>query len=296
VTHGFAAAPLDAEVRTFLKPIPFAQPTVAKFDGADPEILAMACGDVDDDGGVDLYTVTRARVLQVRLADARVERVREAAWGELLPIAAVPFRQPIATAIVSGGHLDVGLTDREGSVRLDAALRRVAVLPGLTVSAPEGSACAPRGDAMIAPGRRACAEGDPTPSTTDVGRVADAMASSLLVTSGGAVKPLVALRREDAAVVIRDGNVETVLGRAGAQLAIADIDQDGAIDVVTTMDVLGPAYDALAVRTLLPSGTVAPRYHLPVTTGVDAVTVCPPDGGNRAPIVIATGGQLWVVR
>jgi len=75
-----------------------------------------------------------------------------------------------------------------------------------------------------------------------------------------------------------------------------DVDQDGSADLVSTLDVLSRKHDVLELRTLLSSGTVKRRFKLPVPTGIDAVAICPPDGPGRAPIVLASKSQLWVLR
>jgi hypothetical protein len=36
--------------------------------------------------------------------------------------------------------------------------------------------------------------------------------------------------------------------------------------------------------------------RLPAAAGVQALGVCPPDGPARAPFVVATADEIWVVR
>src|SRR5690606_19411170 len=91
VAHAHAQAPLDAEVRSFLKPLGFEEPQVARYEGADPDVLALACGDLDGDGAADLVSLTRQRLLAVRLRAGKVERLREVRWEDLAPIAPVPL-------------------------------------------------------------------------------------------------------------------------------------------------------------------------------------------------------------
>jgi hypothetical protein len=101
--------------------------------------------------------------------------------------------------------------------------------------------------------------------------------------------------RDEGGLVVRDGTAAQVESRVGAQLAIGDLDQDGAADVVTSVDTLGPRFDALEARTLSPTG-VERRWRLPVPGGVEALAICPADGPGRAPVVVATAGELWVLR
>ncbi|HHH11856.1 MAG TPA: hypothetical protein ENK23_07275 [Sorangium sp.] len=105
----------------------------------------------------------------------------------------------------------------------------------------------------------------------------------------------IALRVRSTLVLQHHGK-DVIIGRVGAQLAVTDLDQDGDLDVITTNDVLNRKRDAVLVRTLTSSGTVKRRFELAVTTGVDALATCPPDGPGRTPFVIASGEEIWVVR
>ncbi len=303
IAHAFAQARIDAEVRSFLRPIPFVDPKVAKFDGADPDIVAMACGDLDGDGGSDLVTMTRQRILQVRLADGKVSRVREAQWSDLAAVAPVPLRQPLGfTTIVEAsssaepsGYLDVSLSDRAQSVRLDPDFAVLRKLEGFAVPSGRATACTWIYDLLLGDKLTACGPRDAAPELPQIKHRSDALAADVLVARNGTHKALVALRRNNG-LVVRGPGGDMIIGRVGAQLAIGDVDQDGSADLVTTLDVLSRKHDVVQLRTVLPSGTVKRRFTLPVPTGVDALAICPPDGPGRAPIVLASKSQLWVLR
>jgi hypothetical protein len=285
-----------------LEPIGFVDPTVTKFEGADPDIMALACGDLDGDGGSDLVSLTRQRLVRVRLRDGKVERIREALWNDLAPIAPVPMRQPLAFAtIVEGsqggdaGYLDAALSDRAGSVRLTPQLELKTRMQGKTV--PHGRTTGCTWIAHLALGEKLlpCGEGLDAEPLALLGRQSDALDSTFLVRADGSGHLVYALRHDSALVVSGLGD-DKVIGRVGAQLAIVDLDQDGAPEVATTIDVLSAKHDALEVRTLLDSGTVKRRYRVAVPSGVEALTACPPDSAGVAPLVLATRGELWVVR
>jgi len=313
--HGFAQAPIDAEVRAHLAPLTFEKPVVAKYRGADTDIVALACGDLDGDGFAELVTMNRRRVLQVELQRGattddeggrvgQVQRIREASWNALAPVASAPLRQPIgfATIVPANGstpaHLDVSLTDRAHSVRLDAKLAPIGRADALMVPTAGGSACTRVENLRLAGRVGRCFDNDPAPLLSDIGPPSDALASTALVDRGGVPQPLVTTRVErDNAIVLQSKQGRTlILGRGGAQLALGDLDQDGAPEVVSTRDVLSAKHDELAVRTVTANGTVVRRYELPVSTGIDALAICPPDGPRQAPVVLATGGELWVLR
>jgi len=303
IAHAQAQAPIDAEVRTFLKPLAFEQPVIAKYAGSDPDIVALACGDLDGDGGADLITMTRGRVLQVRLGEGKVTRLKEVRWNDLAHIAPVPLRQPIGFAsIVEGptaaqprGYLDVSISDRAGSLRLDAALAVIRKMKGKAVPHGRTTACTWINDLLLGEKSLACSEREPTPALAELRHRADAIASTHLIGADGAGVTIVALRK-DSTLVLRDASGDKIIGRVGAQLAIGDIDQDGALDVVTTIDTLAPRFDAVEVRTVHAKGTVERRFKVGVPSGVQAVAICPPDGPGRAPVVVATKEELWVLR
>src|SRR5207244_1530803 len=69
--HAYAHAPLDAEVRTFLPPIPLEEARLKTFKLSEAEVLAVGCGDVDEDGGVEIVTVSKARVSIGKLVKGR---------------------------------------------------------------------------------------------------------------------------------------------------------------------------------------------------------------------------------
>jgi hypothetical protein len=90
------------------------------------------------------------------------------------------------------------------------------------------------------------------------------------------------------------------LAHAGAQIALADLDQDGAPEVITALDVFskpaGDVDDALVITTFEADGSLREISRTPVSTGVRAVTACPPEGGGSASVVLATTGELWIIR
>jgi hypothetical protein len=82
-------------------------------------------------------------------------------------------------------------------------------------------------------------------------------------------------------------------------VAVADLDQDGAPEVISTLDVLPQSpsgqSDALVISTWQPDGSLRERTRIPVPSGIRAVAACPPEGGQAA-VVLATQGELWIVR
>jgi hypothetical protein len=299
VAHAAVHAPIDAEVRRYLTPLVFdKKPSVSKYEGADPDMQAMACGDLDGDGVNDVVTMSRSRVLRVSLKDGKVERTKDVLWADLAPVAPVPLRQPIAFAtIVEGrsGYIDVSTTDRAKSVRLDAQLSVVKKMKGMAVPYGRATACTWVTDMKLGNKLVKCDEAAPSPDIAEVAHQSDAFASAFIIGTDGKGKTVAALRRDKGVLVVRDVSGERIVARVGAQVAVGDIDQDGVPEVVTTMDVLSRKFDAIDVRSLL-EDKIEKRFRVRVPTGVEALALCPPDGPGRAPIVLASKGQIWVVR
>jgi hypothetical protein len=69
---------------------------------------------------------------------------------------------------------------------------------------------------------------------------------------------------------------------------------------VSTLDVLPrPGVDegdAVVITTLLADGSLRERARMPVPHAVRAVGACPPDRPGTAPLLMATEGELWIVR
>jgi len=83
----------------------------------------------------------------------------------------------------------------------------------------------------------------------------------------------------------------------GAQLAVGDLDQDGDPELLGSIDTLNAADDAVVVKTWRrATGKIEERLRIPAAAGVRAIGVCPPDGPGRAPFVVATADEIWVVR
>jgi hypothetical protein len=302
VAHAQAHAPIDAEVRAYLDPLGFeAKPHVARYTEADAEILALACGDLNGDGASELVTMTRSRVVTVRLVDGKVVPQLEARWDARAPIAPVPLREPFAMATIvraqdsDSAYLDLALTDRAGSVRLDHELKVVARFPLMAVPHAGATACSRMSNLLLSRGRERCSAAEPEPWSLPLTHDTDTLASAWLVTAEGAEQPVVVSRRESMLMVSGLGGVQPI-ARVGAQLAVGDVDQDGAPEVMSTSDTLAPSYDALEVHTVLPRGKLQRRLKLSAPGGVRAVAVCPPDGPGPAPMVVATGTEIWVVR
>jgi hypothetical protein len=315
IDHTFASAPIDAEVRGFLAPIPLVTVSVERAKNFESDVVALACGDVNSDGALEIVSVSRRRVSTVRIRGGKVSPIASRSWPELSPVHPSPLREPIGFAtlaergtttqgeLTEGTFVDVALTDRARSVRLDGKLQLVAGFPGVAMPDGEGTMCVRNWGLLMTGAVGPCAPSDPAPINSSVGGQYDAAASAELISPLGDQFAVWA-GRERGVVEIRDSAGAKVFAESGgAQLAVGDLDQDGDPELISSLDVLNPLEDAIVVRTWPRSAAAGSkeaklreRFRIPAAAGVRALAVCPPDGPGRAPFVVATADEIWVVR
>jgi hypothetical protein len=304
-THAYAAGRVDGEVRSYLAPVPLVGARIDRATLDDKEIVALACGDLDDDGAIEIIALSRRRLAIGRARAGRFVIDRSVALRDLSGIAPAPMREPLGGVTIVPGrgapYLDVGITDRARASRLDGELRLLGAIQGIPFATPTGDACLRFQGSTATSFIAKCAENDVVSLPVEVEGPFDAIASAMFVTREGVPRTAFAGRDpRTGEVALRTDDRAAILGRAGAQLAIADLDQDGAPEVISTLDVLvkpqGSADDALVVTTWEHDGTLREKSRTPVPPGVRAVAACPPDGRGPAPVVVATTGELWIVR
>jgi hypothetical protein len=311
IAHAFAEAPIDAELRTYLAPVPLVTATTERAKNFESDVIALACGDVDQDGALEIVAVSRRRVSTVRLRAGRVQILTSRPWHELAPVAAAPLREPIGFASIvtpteGPAFVDVGLTDRARSVRLDGELHTLASLTGIAVPDGASSACTRLPGLVVTGPIGPCRAGDPPPLVPSIGGQYDAFASTRLIGANGEPYAVWAGRERGALEVRDDAGHKTAAESVGAQLAIGDIDQDGEPEILASLDTPNPLDDAVVVRSWSrslaipmgagPSARLREVMRLPAPAGVHALAVCPPDGPGASSFVVATADELWVVR
>ena len=296
-----AEARLDAQLRLYLTPLRIGEPRVEKFLGADRGIVALACGDIDADGLSEVVSMSRRRWLIARLAAGRVVRERDVSWASLSGIGPVPLREPLGTVTLVARDdgpkmwIDASLSDRGQSLRLDDSFTVMATSPQRVVPFGSGSACVRMKSMYLDPKLSSCWGGPVVGLPARLPLRADAVASARIVRTDGTSQRWLAVRGPSG-LRLHAGATGYALGRAGAQVAVGDLDQDGQPDVVSTRDVQQPRHDKVDVRSIASSGLVQPRFTLPVLAGVDAVAICPVDDAGVAPVVLASGGEIWLIR
>jgi hypothetical protein len=285
IAHAFASTPIDAEIRGALTPIPLEQAKVDKAKHDEGEVLAAACGDIDGDGSLELALISQARVAIGRLRQGRFAVTKSAPWSTLSPRAPIALREPLGGAtVVRGAGLIAGVSDRLPVV-LDANLK-------------------PREPARGIPSGNACAAIDPSTSglagalfpCTGTGKETwdvpvkkyDAAISTEIVDAKGNATTLVAAREPGGKLTLKSDAKRTMDG-VGAQIGIADLDLDGAPEIVTSTNA---ADDVLTVSAL----DGKPRLKFPAPNGIRAICTCPPEEKGIPSVIAIVGDEVWLVR
>jgi hypothetical protein len=281
--HGFVEAPLDAELRALIPPPPLVVSEILKLKAPERGIVALACGPLGSDGGQELALVSRGNVRVGRVVGRAFAERKRASWSSLSAIAPAPLREPIASAeITAQGALRVGLTDRKDGLELSRDLSVVARFPGL-LPAP-GGGCMERSPLGLLAGWGSC-------TGSGNSRTQPATLDAIAGQSG------TQLGRDQASGKLSLARSELALAkhRVGAQLALGDADSDGAPDLAFSADTLDAARDRLTFVTLQ-GDKIVPRFELPAP-GISAIAICAGrEGPGMAPVVVATGDELWLIR
>ncbi|MEO6603039.1 MAG: hypothetical protein ABIQ16_24350 [Polyangiaceae bacterium] len=295
-SHAFTSSPLDAELRALFPAIPLVVTRVDKATGSERDILAIACGDVRGDGSREIAAVGRRKVQVGRLEHGRFSARATLNWADFSAVAQSPLREPIATCTLPApGRLWVGLSDRADALDLSGALKVEHKWHG--VMPWPGGGCTRRAGLGYAGQAQAC-PGTAASVVIDFGAPLDAFSSRLLSDHEGQARTLRVARPvgSDAARVLDSLHAEVSVPNVGAQLAVGDLDEDGLPEIVTSSPSLDRRADQLVVRTLTDNGQLRERLRIPVPTGIDALAICPGDGRAMAPLAVATGDGIWVIR
>jgi hypothetical protein len=292
VGHAYASAPIDAEVRSVMPPIPLEQAHVTRAKQEEGDVLAVACGDVDGDGSTEIVTVTRERIAVGRLRAGKLVVERSASWTQVAPRAPITLREPLAgVVIVRGQGVLVGTTERV-PFALDASLAPREPLHGIPIGA---DGCANVDASASAYGGPLAACTGPIlslPMIAEAPKRWDAGGFARVVATTGQEVSVIATRDPGGKLTVRMGPLTRGLDGAGAQVAVGDLDLDGAPDLVSSSS---GAEDALSVHSLI-GGELKQRLRVPAPQGVRAVCICPPEERALPAVVAVVGDEVWLVR
>jgi hypothetical protein len=294
--HGFASAPIDAEIRTFLPVVTLEQAQVHKAHHDETEVLAVACGDLDGDGGMEIALVSRARVavghVRGKIGEEKFTVDKAANWSALGPRVAAPLREPLGGVVFGDGTLYVGTTDR-GGIALGPNLDALTPLRGIPIASSGKNLCAhvDAGSSGFSGDPKGCSLTSDATTAAPLPKY-DTLAFADVVGKNGVARPIATARGADEKLIVRLGTASRSFDEAGAQVAVGDLDQDGVPEVVTTRNV---ADDAIEVWSY-DGTTTRERKKIPAPDGVSALAICPPEANGVPALVAVVGSEVWIVR
>ena len=315
--HGFASAPIDAEIASFLPPIPLIATHIIRIQSPTPSVVALGCGDIDGFGGPELLVVGRHALHVGRVRGGTFAETQRSVWSDLTPVAPTPLRDPIASVrFLAKGGVAVGLSDRADAIWFDAQLGPVERRPG-KLPWP-GGGCTRREMLGVSWGVSTCEAktglGDTQaalPPAELLGRQkplwADAIGGAQLTDKAGNaffVRGVHVGEAKKSALVLwqhiangqapGSANASVRVKDVGYAFAMGDLNLDGQPDLIASANTLDAKKDVLTTYAWNDDG-LEPRAQLPAPGGVRAVAICPPEKtGERAAWVAAVGDQIWV--
>ncbi|MCA9639486.1 MAG: hypothetical protein KC492_02300 [Myxococcales bacterium] len=294
--HAFASRALDAEVRSFFPTVPLVAGKVLKVKAPEAQVLALGCGDIDGDSALELVLVGRGAVHVGRIRGGKFVASARRNWSGLSPVAPVPLREPIASVSIGPGHVDVGLTDRAKGFRFDVTLDPIG-----TLAAPipwPGNGCIETYQTLLGRKERPCRDKDAPSTAPGYEHRGDAVAGTSLIDTSGKRHQYRALRaaKEQRVDLRSDRGGRASLANLGAQLAMGDLDGDGAPELVASTPTMQPADDALIVYSWKEPAAPAERLRIAAPGGVSAITTCPAEDAARSYLVAAVADELWLIR
>lgn len=292
VAHAFASAPVDAEVRSFLPSLSLEEASLHPYKLGGLATQALACGEFGEKPGNSLAILTARELVVGRLVHGAFVSERRANVAELGLRTPVGLRPPLANVVATGDWehpIALGSSERQGAL-LDRMLVPTRTLAGVPFARSSGLACATidaaQGGFVGLPAR--CTDLAPPPK----GDTYDVLAFASLISKDGASSEAWAARDASGKLTLDVAGARTSVEAVGAQVSLGDLDQDGALDVVYTLD--GPD-DAIAIATH-DGKSLRLRRRFPTKAPVAALAVCPPDGFGPLAVAAVVGDEVWMVR
>lgn len=268
-----------------------------------PAPVALSCGDIDNDGQLDLAFVGRHSIVLGVLSGTTFSETARRTWEGLSDVSGAPLRAPLASARMEDGLLTLGLSDRAETVHLGRDLKTLGKSPlGYPIPGGDCFSFSPSGGLeqkfSCRISGRAASEPRRAPELDDA--ALDAYAFSTFLTPSGVAASLTSvLKRGESEVLLllslpSEQLVRLTLPNSGSALLSGDLEGNGTIEVVSSSDSAPGAPDRLRIHTLV--GKELRELASFETNSISAVALCPFLGSNPLTLVLVSGGELWLLQ
>lgn len=301
--HLSLRAPIDAELRRFLPRPRALWSNTQRYSSPLRDVVALACGVTDEDEPT-LVVVGRREITRGRFRGAHFVPEHRVAWNDLSPLAPTPLRSVIAGARFGSTGLEIGSSDRAYMIRLTPQLTFAARAPRALPL--ESGDCSTFTSTGLSKTTQACAWSTARPAARSSWRAPSEESNSLSTRTKAAWTDAAGIVHQLDWQVPSDGSPSPIelrsgldadrsllLRDVGTAIGFADLDGDGALELIASSAERDPTRDHLKLLSY-DGSTLLPRAELQIP-GVRALTVCPFFGTNPLQVIVATDNQLWVL-
>lgn len=293
VAHAFASAPIDAEVRSFLPSLSLEEAKLHPYKLGGLTAQALACGEFGESPGNRLALLGSQELVVGRIVQNAFVAERRTSVSDLGRRTPIGVRPPLANVAATGdwqAPLAVGSSERRAAL-LDRQLVPVRNMLGVPFMRGDTLVCAEVDAALggYVGLPRTCSD---SPVKPQKGELYDTLAFAGIVTREGQRIEAWAARDPNGKLTLDVAGNKTSTEAVGAQIGLGDLDQDGVLEVVYTLD--GPD-DALAIATH-DGKSLRLRKRFPTKAPISALAICPPDGFGPLAVAAVVGDEVWIVR
>lgn len=291
------SVPLDAELRRFFPSPPSLWTQISSHPAPVSDVVALACSSTPDEG-TSLVFVGRRELARGRYQNGQLVLLAKTHWNQLSPLSPTPLRAPLSRALQKNSTYLVGLSDRAHLVALDLNLKLKKQQPRALPLSP--STCGTLSSTGLSSSFFACdAPPRPTspPDDTESYNFWTQTAARDAQGTDWQAQLYQKTHADETWLQLRSSQGEqhsVRLPEVGSLGELADLRGDGSLAVLHSSSEPSPTEDRLTV--LVWDGEQLQKRWEKSFPALTALSVCPFEGKNPPPLVLASSSHIWVLR